>query len=468
MPGFSLLNLLKPFMVLVPEIEAPAPNKKIGYRTKLFWTGVSLLIFLVCSQLPLYGITSTKSSDPYYWSRVIMASNRGTLMELGISPIMTSSLIMQLLMGAGILKVDMSNATERGLFRSAQKLFGLVFTLGQAVIFVLNGMYGDVYELGWFNGFLIVLQLFLAAILVLLLDDILSKGYGFQGGISIFIACNTCETIVWKALSPTTVNYGQGPEMEGALVALFHYLFKEDDKIKALQLAFFRQHLPNITNLLATVGVFFVVVALENIGVDIKVKPKSVKGNETNHRIKLLYTSNMPVMLQSALFSNLFAFSQMLYGRLPNNLFIKLLGKWQSTENGQRYAVGGLAYLISPPLSMRHAIVNPVHTLLYISVITITTMIFGYIWPSLSNATANDVYQDLERQGLQVPGFDRKKKAIDYLNHYVPPLALVGGALTGILSVGADLMGAIGSGTGILLAVGMVSKIAEELQKDMN
>jgi protein transport protein SEC61 subunit alpha len=55
---------------------------------------------LVCSQVPLYGITSSDSSDPLYWMRVILASNRGTLMELGICPIVTSGMIMQLLAGA--------------------------------------------------------------------------------------------------------------------------------------------------------------------------------------------------------------------------------------------------------------------------------------------------------------------------------------------------------------------------------
>jgi protein transport protein SEC61 subunit alpha len=59
--------------------------------------------------------------DPYYWSRVVMASNRGTLMELGISPIVTSGLVMQLLAGSKILDVDQSNKEERALFNGAQK-----------------------------------------------------------------------------------------------------------------------------------------------------------------------------------------------------------------------------------------------------------------------------------------------------------------------------------------------------------
>jgi len=87
----------------------------------VLWTAVTLLIFLVCSQVPLYGIVSSDSSDPLYWTRVILASNRGTLMELGITPIVTSGMIMQLLAGANLIEVDFGLKEDRALFGSAQK-----------------------------------------------------------------------------------------------------------------------------------------------------------------------------------------------------------------------------------------------------------------------------------------------------------------------------------------------------------
>lgn len=63
---------------------------------------------------------SSDSADPFYWIRVILASNRGTLMELGISPIVTSGLIMQLLAGAKIIEVG-DTPKDRALFNGAQK-----------------------------------------------------------------------------------------------------------------------------------------------------------------------------------------------------------------------------------------------------------------------------------------------------------------------------------------------------------
>ncbi len=94
---------------------------QVPFNQKVLWTAVTLLIFLVCSQVPLYGIVSSDSSDPLYWTRVIMASNRGTLMELGITPIVTSGMIMQLLAGANLIEVDFGLKEDRALFGSAQK-----------------------------------------------------------------------------------------------------------------------------------------------------------------------------------------------------------------------------------------------------------------------------------------------------------------------------------------------------------
>lgn len=87
-----------------------------------------------------------------------------------------------------------------------------------------------------------------------------AQGYGLGSGISLFIATNICETIVWKAFSPTTVNTGNGTEFEGAVIALFHLLATRPDKFRALKWAFYRNNLPNLTNLMATVLVFGIVI----------------------------------------------------------------------------------------------------------------------------------------------------------------------------------------------------------------
>merc|ERR1719161_204338 len=203
---------------------------------------------------------SNKSADPFYWMRVILASNRGTLMELGISPIVTSGMVMQLLAGAKLIEVDQSLKEGRQRFSGAQKLVGMLITLGEAVAYVMSGMYGEISELGAGNAILIIIQLFFAGVIVILLDELLQKGYGLGSGISLFIATNICENIIWKAFSPTTMNTGKGTEFEGAIVALFHFMVSRTDKVLGLKEAFYRQSAPNLTNLFATVLVFFVVI----------------------------------------------------------------------------------------------------------------------------------------------------------------------------------------------------------------
>uniref|UniRef100_H2ZA99 Translocon Sec61/SecY plug domain-containing protein n=1 Tax=Ciona savignyi TaxID=51511 RepID=H2ZA99_CIOSA len=171
----KFLELIKPFCAVLPEIEKP--QRKIQFREKVLWTAITLFIFLVCCQIPLFGIMSSDSADPFYWMRVMMASNRGTLMELGISPIVTSGLIMQLLAGAKLIEVG-DSPKDRALFNGAQKLFGMVIAIGQSVVYVMTGMYGDPTDMGAGICLLIIIQLFVATLIVLLLDELLQKGYG--------------------------------------------------------------------------------------------------------------------------------------------------------------------------------------------------------------------------------------------------------------------------------------------------
>eukprot|EP00158_Paraphelidium_tribonemae_P008630 Partr_v1_DN28634_c0_g1_i3_m49600 putative protein transport protein sec61 len=218
--GVRFLHLIKPFMSFIPEVAQP--NRRVQFREKVMWTAATLAIFLVCSQIPLYGIMSSDSADPMFWLRVILASNRGTLMEYGITPIITSGMIIQLLAGTGFIEVDHGLKEDRALFNGAQKLLAILMTFGQALVSILSGFYGEPKAIGVGICVLLVLQLTVAGMIVILLDEVLQKGYGLGSGISLFIATNICENIVWQALSPTTINTGRGTEFQGAILAFFH------------------------------------------------------------------------------------------------------------------------------------------------------------------------------------------------------------------------------------------------------
>jgi len=399
--------------------------------------------------------------------RVILASNRGTLMELGISPIVTSGLVMQLLAGSRIIEVNQSLKEDRALFNGAQKLFGILITLGEAVAYVISGMYGDLSTLGAGNALLIITQLFFAGIIVLLLDELLQKGYGLGSGISLFIATNICETIVWKAFSPTTINTGRGTEFEGAIIALFHLLITRADKVRAVKEAFYRSNLPNLTNLLATIFVFVIVIYFQGWRVDLPVKYQKYRGQQGTYPIKLFYTSNMPIILQTALVSNLYFLSQLLFNRYSGNFLVRLLGRWQDVDGmpGQSVPVGGLAYYISPPQALADILKDPLHALFYFTFILAACALFSKTWIEVSGTSAKDVAKQLRDQQMIIKGH-RDAAIVHVLNRYIPTAAAFGGMCIGTLSIIADFMGAIGSGTGILLAVTIIYQYYEMISKE--
>ena len=365
-------------MMMLPEVAKPE-GRAVPFREKVLWTVITLFIFLVCCQIPLYGVKTTNSSDPFYWVRVILASNRGTLMELGISPIITSGLVMQLLAGSKIIEVDQSLRDDRALFQGAQKLFGVLITVGEAIAYVVSGMYGTLDELGMGNAVLITLQLVFAGIIVIILDELLQKDYGLGSGISLFIATNICENIIWKAFSPTIVTSGHGVSFEGAIIALFHLLITRTDKMKALKEAFYRTSLPNITNLLATVLVFLIVIYFQGFRVELPVKYAKYRGQQGSYPIKLFYTSNIPIILQTALVSNLYFFSQLLYKRYSSNFFVCMLGQWEDMPGGGSKPMSGLAYYVSPPQNIKDIVNDPFHAVFYLIFILSACALFSKV-----------------------------------------------------------------------------------------
>ncbi|XP_068702642.1 protein transport protein Sec61 subunit alpha [Montipora capricornis] len=464
--GVKFLEVLRPFISVLPEVSKP--ERKIQFREKVLWTAITLFIFLVCCQIPLFGIMSSDSADPFYWMRVILASNRGTLMELGISPIVTSGLIMQLLAGSKIIEVG-DSPKDRALFNGSQKLFGMIITIGQAVVYVMTGMYGDPSDLGPGICLLIIIQLFCAGLIVLLLDELLQKGYGLGSGISLFIATNICETIVWKAFSPATINTGRGTEFEGAIIALFHLLATRTDKVRGLREAFYRQNLPNLTNLIATVFVFGIVIYFQGFRVDLPIKSARYRGQYSSYPIKLFYTSNIPIILQSALVSNIYVISQMLSAKFGGNFFVSLLGTWEEAGGGpaRSYPTGGLCYYMSPPETVGHIIEDPVHAVMYIIFMLGSCAFFSKTWIDVSGSSAKDVAKQLKEQQMVMRGH-RDKSMVHELNRYIPTAAAFGGLCIGALSVLADFMGAIGSGTGILLAVTIIYQYFEIFVKEQS
>jgi protein transport protein SEC61 subunit alpha len=262
------------------------------------------------------------------------------------------------------------------------------------------------------------------------------------------------------------MNTGKGTEFEGAIIALFHLLFSKSDKIGALKEAFYRQSAPNITSLFATVLVFFVVIYFQGFRVDLAVKYQKIRGQLGSYPIKLFYTSNIPIILQTALVSNLYFFSQLLYKRFKSNMLVNMLGQWQEVDfSGQSIPVGGIAYYISPPHSFTDIWDDPIHAIVYVIFVLVSCALFSKTWIDVSGSSARDVAKQLKDQQMMMPGY-RDSDLPRVLNRYIPTAAAFGGACIGALTIVADFLGAIGSGTGILLAVTIIYQYFEIVYKE--
>jgi len=192
------LSLFRPLARVLPEIKVP--ERKVGFNEKIFWTALVLIVYLVMTEIPLYGIT-TEVQEQFGALRVIFASNRGTLMELGIGPIVTAGLILQLLVGSAIIQADMSDPQDRGLFTVASKFFSILLTGIQASAYIISGMYGS---LPGPITLIIFMQLLGAGIIVMLMDELVQKGWGLGSGISLFIMAGVAQTILWQTFNPGT------------------------------------------------------------------------------------------------------------------------------------------------------------------------------------------------------------------------------------------------------------------------
>jgi protein transport protein SEC61 subunit alpha len=191
-----------------------------------------------------------------------------------------------------------------------------------------------------------------------------------------------------------------------------------------------------------------------------------MKGYKQPYPIKLFYTSNIPIILQTAFVSNLYFFSQILAKKFRGNFLVNLLGKWQEYDMaGHSAPVGGLAYYISPPRDFVDIIRDPFHTLFYILFVLGSCALFSKIWIDVSGSSARDVAKQLMDQDMIIEGM-REESMVRYLNRYIPTAAAFGGMCIGALSIFADFMGAIGSGTGILLAVTIIYQYFEMIAKE--
>lgn len=256
----KFLEFVKRFCEYLPEVSKP--DRKIELKEKVLLTVIVLFIFMMLCQIPLFGIKSLESVDRFYHMRVTRASHRGTPMEFGIMTIAESQFIFLMLTGFKIIDMHDTPANH-ALLNGAKKLLALLLTVVLSFLFIMTGMYGELEQIGVTFSLLISIQLLIAGLIILLLNDLVKKGYCLGTEVDLFIVANICWTIMWKAFSLVTVYTDQGAEYEGAFIFFMHLLLTKKDKMFVLRRAFLRQNLPNLMNFLVTIVVFVTVIYLK-------------------------------------------------------------------------------------------------------------------------------------------------------------------------------------------------------------
>ena len=444
------LSLFGPLSRFLPEVSSP--TRKVSFNEKLFWTALALIIYLVMGQIFLFNVGGEG------WQleslRIIFASNRGTLTELGIGPIVTGGLILQLLIGSSIVSADLSNSEDRSLFTAAAKVFSIVLTGVQASAYIISGMYGVLDPI---SSVIIFAQLLCAGVVLILLDEMLQKGWGIGSGISLFILAGVAQRIMFSSFSPWGP-MGDGKH-QGAFIALGETIINGEPLVNA----FFRYDLesgalttlPSMLGFITTVIVFIIVIYMEGVRVELPISHANYRGFRGKYPIKLLYVSNLPVIFASALFANVYVFAQLLQSQFPNNFWVNLLGTFGGEEGTT--LTGGLAYYVTSPNGLGDVVADPLRALVFVGVMVTFAIIFSLTWLEVGGLGPSTVAQQLVDSGMQIPGFRRSGKSIELiLKRYIPVVTILGGAIIGLIASVAGFFGVFGTGMGVLLAVGIL------------
>ncbi len=454
------MSFFRNLLMNLPEVAGPT-QKRLSFKEKLKWTLIILVLFFVLGLVPLFGLGQNALQQFEYLS-IILGAKFGSIISLGIGPIVTASIVLQLLNGSGIVKFDLTKEEGKKTFQGVQKLLAIFFIVFEAIIYVFMGGLAPAQAFqgtGLFLNFqlLLVFQLLLGGIMILFMDEVISK-WGFGSGVSLFIAAGVSEEIFIRGLSP--LPSPTNPSIAtGAVPALFQSLSAGDPTTAALMFA----------GVVSTILVFVIAVYAQAMKVEIPLSFGRVRGHGIRWPLSFIYTSNIPVILVAALMANV-----QLWARLLQNWGLPILG----TFVGNTPSTGLVAWLYSPNIvekvitgSLRFTDIN--HALVYALFMIAGAVLFSWFWVQTSGMDAASQAKQIMSSGLQIPGFRKDQRVLErILQRYIGPLTIMGAIAVGFLAAFADLTGSLSRGTGILLAVMIIYRLYEEIARqhmmDMN
>ncbi len=488
----SYLYKLKPIIERWPAVTKPEGH--ITFRTKIFWTLLCLIIYFILTNVMIYGLKGD-IIDLFAQYRFIMAGASGSVMHLGIGPIVTASIILQLFVGAKIINLDLTKKEDKAIYQGTQKVLVIVMIIVEAIPQIFGYLQpSDAFVSsvgGNMASFLIVLQLCIGALLVFFMDELISK-WGIGSGISLFIAAGVSQAIFtglfnWLPVQGGVISMSNPPAgtIPGTYYLASHMTLGEimGGGYQSIFLGAPSIGYQNaIVPFLGTLFIFFIVVYVESSRIELPLAHGRVRGARGRYPIRLIYASNIPVILMSALLANVNMFAMLLYrSELPLLGGQWWIGKYDLTVSTQPIA-GGAWYLSSP--NGISAWLLPIFAggygghdgwqfalkvIIYLVVLIGGSILFAKFWIETTNMGPADVAKQIQSSGMQIPGFRRDPRVLKkVLERYIPVVTVIGGAAVGALAGFADLIGTVGnaSGTGVLLTVGIIIRLYEDIAKE--
>ena len=498
--------------------KLPAVKKAKGhvqFKYKLLWTVAVVLLYFALTNIYVYGLNTTQSVDVFASFRAIFAGAEGSLMDLGIGPIVTASIVMQLFAGAKIFNIDLQDSSDKAIYQGVQKLLVIVMIFVEAIPQAFGYLVPDTALVNSLAAFapgyghflaqtIIVGQLFFGSYLVFLMDEVVSK-YGIGSGISLFIAAGVSQqlvtgTINWLPSTLTSTLSLSNPPA-GAIPKLLYIITHASSSYlisTGIPQILFEPPNP-IVALLGTLLIFFIVAYFQSSKIELPIAHERVRGARGRYPLQLLYASNIPVILATALLANVSMWT-LLFWNSPVLSHIPLLGhnpllgayptaaQVTALNISQTTPTGGLAFYLFSPNGLSDwlfPILQPgtaqsvlfghtawqegIHVLVFLGFMIIASVIFAKFWIETTNMGPSAVAKQIMSSGMQIPGFRRDPKVIErVLKKYIPAITVFSGAVVGLLAAGANLIGTVGdtSGTGLLLAVGIVIQFYEAMGRE--
>ena len=339
------------FAERIPTVVSPV--RKLTFKEKGKWTLVILVLFFVLGSITIWGINPNAVAQ-FEFLEIVFGSRFGSIITLGIGPIVTASIILQLIVGSGIINWDQSTEEGKRKFSAAQKLLTIAFCVIEGIAYVVAGAVPPATP-DMFLTFFVVLQLTFGGIIIMYMDEVVSK-WGFGSGVSLFIAAGVAKTIVLRTFNPLTQGglLPQAGELPAGIIPGLVASFIEGNPA-----------LLSLLPLIATVVVFVLTVYIMDVKVEIPMAFSMPFGKFGGRRwpLKFLYTSNIPVILTAAVLANMQVFGRILFER-----GITFLGTYDS----QGSVTGGLMYYLSAPS-------GEVGLIIITILASIVALIFAYI-----------------------------------------------------------------------------------------